>query len=124
MPKVYVVNKGGHDFSSAKRYGEIHFLSEGIRDILAVSSMYRDFAIALRESTDKDYILLTGPNVMCCIACSCFAFLHGVVNVLIYKGGRYKERKVMLNNLLGRGDGTTEEQIESMIEDKEKNKEE
>ena len=115
MPKVYIVNKGGHDYEAAKKYGELIFLTEGPFSAFAVSSMYRAFSMALRESSAQDYLLLTGPTTMCSVACACFGFLHGQLNLLIFKNNRYKERHLMLSNLLGKGDGTTPEQIESMI---------
>ena len=119
MPKIYVVNKGGHDYSDAKRFGELHFLSEGPISKYAVSKIYREFAMILRESTNLDYILLTGLTVMACIACACFSFLHGgKLNLLLFKNGRYVERKLMLAELLSKGldkGVTKEEQIIDLI---------
>ena len=104
MPKVYVINKGGHDYSEANKYGELHFLSEGPISKFAVSKIYRDFAMSLRESTPADYILLTGLTTMACIACACFSFLHdGKLNLLLFKNGKYIERKLLLSELLKKG---------------------
>lgn len=101
MPKVYIINKGGHDYSEANKYGELHFLSEGPISKFAVSKIYRDFAMSLRESTPADYILLTGLTTMACIACACFSFLHeGKLNLLLFKNGKYIERKLLLSELL------------------------
>jgi hypothetical protein len=103
MAKVYVINKGGHDYSDAKRFGELHFLSEGPISKFAVSKIYREFAMQLRESTPNDYILVTGLTTMACIACSCFSFLHrGKLNMLLYKNGRYIERRLLLSDLLSK----------------------
>ncbi len=100
MARVYIVNKGGHDYSDAKRYGELHFLSEGQISKYAANKIYRKFAIQLRESTNKDWILITSLTVMACIACSCFAVLHGRLNLLLFKNGRYVDRKLVLTELL------------------------
>lgn len=100
MPTVYIVNNGGHDYSDANRFGHIKFLSTGPVSKFAISKMYREFAMKLRESTNADYILLTGLTTMACIACSCFAFLHGRINILIFKNGKYVERKLVLGELL------------------------
>jgi len=102
MATVYIVNNGGHDYSDANRFGRIQFLSAGPVSKFAVSKMYREFAMKLRESTDTDYILLTGLTTMACIACSCFAFLHGRINLLIFKNGKYVERKLVLGELLSK----------------------
>jgi len=120
MPKVYVVNKGGHDYSDARRFGELHFLSEGPISKYAVSKIYREFAMMLRESTPLDYILLTGLTTMACIACSCFSFLHtGKLNLLLFKNGKYVERKLVLSELLSKGTDkgvTKQEQIVELID--------
>ncbi len=100
MPTVYIVNNGGHDYSDSTRFGHIQFLSAGPVSKFAISKMYREFAMKLRESTAADYILLTGLTTMACIACSCFAFLHGRINILIFKNGKYVERKLVLSELL------------------------
>lgn len=113
MPNVYIVNKGGHDFSDATRYGRIQFLSEGIANRYAVNKMYRDFSMVLRASSPDDYILITGLTVMSCVACACFSFIHGRLNILLYKNGKYVDRKLMLSDLLGKG-GTIEDQIKDM----------
>ena len=100
MATVYIVNNGGHDYSDANRFGHIQFLSAGPVSKFAISKMYREFAMKLRESTSTDYILLTGLTTMACIACSCFSFLHGRINLLIFKNGKYIERKLVLSELL------------------------
>lgn len=100
MPKVFVVNKSGHDFSDAQRFGTLHYLSNGAVDKYAVNKIYRSFANLLRDSQPEDYILITGLTMMSCIACSCFSYLHGRLNMLIYKDGRYIERKLFLKELL------------------------
>jgi hypothetical protein len=58
----------------------------------------------LGESTPNDYILITGLTTMVCIAFACFAFLHGrAPNMLLYKNGRYIERKLSIVESLSRG---------------------
>ena len=89
--KVFVVNKGGHDFSSASSYGELVYLSEGSLNRYAVTNMYRQFAEILKHSNKSDYILLTGLTTMSAIACSIFGYQHGRLNILIFY--RSYERK-------------------------------
>lgn len=121
MPKVFVVNKSGHDFSAAVEYGELHFLSEGPINKFAVTKIYRQFAEAFRQSSSDDYIMISGLTVMACIACASFAYLHGgKLNLLIFKDNRYIERRLMLSELLTTGKNYTtseEEQIKKMIGD-------
>jgi hypothetical protein len=113
MPTVFIVNKGGHDFSDADRFGRLRYLSEGMDSRYAVNKIYRDFAIKLRQSTPEDYILITGLTTMNIIACSCFGYMHGRLNLLIFKNNRYLERRLVLSELLDRG-GNVEAQIKDM----------
>ena len=106
MPKVFVVNRGGHNHTDAERFGELIFMSEGTINRYAVSQMYRQFVDHLKDSTEDDYILITGLSVMASVACSVFARIHGRLNLLLFKSsqsgeeGRYVERTVMLDELL------------------------
>lgn len=100
MPTVYVVNKGGHDFSPAMEYGKLNFLSEGQYSPFAVDKIYREMARKLRHSNSEDYILCTGLSIMNSIACSCFTHKHGKLNLLLYRNGRYIARTLMLGELL------------------------
>jgi len=97
MAKVYIVNKSAHDFSAADKYGKVIFLSEGSMNRYATNSMVRQFEIAMKESTDVDYIVPCSLNVMNSIACAIFAHKHGKLNLLLFKDGSYIER----NHVLG-----------------------
>lgn len=110
MPTVFIVNKGGHNFEAAEQFGRLAYLSEGIASRYAVSKIYRDFAMRLRGSSPDDYLLLTGLTTMNVIACSCFAYIHGRLNLLLYKNDKYVERKLLLGELLDKG-GSIEKQI-------------
>ena len=106
MSKVFVVNRGGHNHTDAERFGELIFMSEGTINRYAVSQMYRQFVDHMKDSTEDDFILLTGLSVMASVACSVFARIHGRLNLLLFKSsqsgeeGRYVERTVMLDELL------------------------
>ncbi len=113
MATVFVVNKSSHDFSAAEKYGRLRYLSEGIESRYAISKIYRMFAIALRNSNPDDYILVTGLTSMNIVACSCFAYMHGRLNLLLYKNNRYVERRIVIGELLNKG-GDIENQIKDM----------
>jgi hypothetical protein len=100
MRKVYVVNKSGHDFTPAIEYGELVYLSEGSMNRYKVASMYRTFVDVMQDSHPDDYILLTGLSSMSAIACSIFAYKHGKLNLLLFKDGRYIERRLSLGELI------------------------
>ena len=98
--KVYVINRGGHDFSMAKEFGQIVFLSEGKIDMYATATMYRKFVDILRYSEKDDCLLLTGLSTMTAIASAIFSHMHGRVNLLLFRNGKYIERTVVLSELI------------------------
>ena len=107
MATVFVVNKSSHDFTAAEQFGRLRYLSEGIESRYAVSKIYRMFAMSLRHSSPDDYILITGLTTMNVVACSCFSFIHGRLNLLLYKNDKYIERKIILSELLSKGGDIT-----------------
>ncbi len=94
MPKVYITSRSAHDYSDAKNYGEIVFLSEGPMNRFNVNHIERMFYDKLRSSGPDDYLLLTGLGVMNSIACWIFGCLHKRLNLLLYKQGVYIERNM------------------------------
>jgi hypothetical protein len=101
MSRVYITNRSGHDYSDAYRFGtEIVFLSEGRISALAVNKIYRDLAEKLKDSTSKDFIVITSLPLLSAIACSILAYKHGRLNILVFKDGRYIERNIKIAELL------------------------
>jgi len=96
MRKVYIVNKSNHDFSPARNYGELVFLSEGPMNRYSTNNMMRAFTEKMRLSHDDDYIVPCSLNVMNSIACAIFAHKHGKLNLLLFKEGSYIERNHVL----------------------------
>ncbi len=97
--KVFITNKGGHDFSAAEQYGDFVFLSKGSINRYSVGRMYRQFAQGLTYSKENDYILLTSLCVMNIIACVIFALKFNRLNLLLFKNGGYVERTLDFSTL-------------------------
>lgn len=100
-PNVYCVNKSGHDFSEALKFGDIIYLSDYAQPRFNTNNIYRTFKPILEASNQDDYILLTGLTVMNVIACSIFAILHNRLNLLIHQveGNSYKARILDLHDI-------------------------
>lgn len=98
MKKIFVINKSAHDFSDALRFGELVYLSEGSYDPYSVAHMHRVFKKMMEDSSPTDYILPTGLSIMQSVACAIFAAKHGRLNLLMFKDGRYIERKLILED--------------------------
>ena len=97
-PTVYVVNKSYHDFSDARRYGPLVYLSEGKMSRYEPNKMAREFSAKLSESTEEDYLLLSGLSMMNLIAGICFVLKHKRLNLLLFKNGRYLQRNLTFNS--------------------------
>lgn len=97
MTRVYVVNRGGHDYSAAERFGELVYCSDGEMDKWDINQMYRQMSQALEDSVPEDYILLTSLTSLCSVACAVFAARHGRLNLLIFKDGAYVARTLVMD---------------------------
>ena len=97
MPKVYVVNKGFHDFGSAERYGRLIYMTEGYQPKFSVAAALRRFQFCMQDSELEDWILLTGLSVLNCLACSVFALKHNRLNLLLFNGDGYVSRTVIID---------------------------
>lgn len=97
MTRVYVVNRGGHDYSAAERFGELVYCSDGEMDKWDINQMYRQMSQALEDSVPEDYVLLTSLTSLCSVACSVFAARHGRLNLLIFKDGDYVARTIVMD---------------------------
>lgn len=93
--KVYVPNKGPHDYRDAEAFGELVFCTVGSLDKFDTAQMYRELADALHDSIPEDYILLTSLTSLCSIACALFGHKHGRLNLLIHNKDGYVVRTVI-----------------------------
>ena len=109
MPNVYVVSKSSHDFSEAKKFGKLVFLSEGAMNRYHCNNMNRQFMEVLKNSSPEDFILPCGLSVMNSIACATFSVLHERLNLLLFRKGRYVERNIVFNNNEEGGEDEREE---------------
>lgn len=99
QPRVFVPNLSNHDFSDAKRYGELIYVTRGKQRKYNINSMCRIWIASLEDSQPEDYIMLTSLSILCCIGCSVFAKKHGRLNLLLWRGGRYVARELILEDL-------------------------
>jgi len=84
MPKVLIVNKGLHDYTSAKEFGSLVSLTEGTHSRVNVTQMVRSMGATIEASSPEDWLLISGTTVINCVACTLFALRHGRLNLLIH----------------------------------------
>lgn len=97
MPKVFVLNRGSHDYEKASRFGELVYVTDGMLSKLSVGTMYRTLMDAFKNSQPSDYILLSSLTTLCAIATALFAVQHGRLNLLIYHNGDYVMRQILFH---------------------------
>lgn len=92
--RVYVLNKGRHNYKDATRFGEIVFLSKGIMDKNDFGFTARLGEEMVEDSYPDDYIMVTGLCSHLSILTASFAAKHGCLNLLIHdpKRGTYREK--------------------------------
>ena len=100
MPKVFLVNSAGHDYSDAERFGELVVLSSGIIDKFSVTHIHRTFQKYLNKSSPDDFLLQAGPTVMMSIASAILAHKHGQINLLLWKFGSTPRRNGYVHSRL------------------------
>ena len=93
-PKVFIVNRGCHNYSAAEAFGELVFMTDGVINRYAASEIYRYFQQYLADSQADDYLLISGMSTMLCIASSILSAKHQCLNMLIYKNGKYLKRNI------------------------------
>ena len=99
MPKVFILNRGSHDYSQAARFGELTYISDGMLDKLSTGVMFRILQEAFKNSCPEDYILLSSLTTLCSIATAMFSSMHGCVNLLIFHQDNYVVRRVSFSQL-------------------------
>lgn len=82
--KVYIINKAAHDFSAAKKYGKLVYLSQKPISRYATNNIFRLFYPILKKSGPEDYVLITSLNTMNIIACVIMALMHHKIKLLIH----------------------------------------
>lgn len=102
LPTVYIINRATHDFSAAKAFGTLDFLSEGRMNRYETNNIHRLFWTKLRTSAPEDYILITSLNTMNIIASNIMVLLHKRLNLLIHdsKTNSYVERIINYEHLI------------------------
>ena len=96
--KVFIPNKGFHDYTDAKRFGALTFVTKGSQNKFGVSNMARCWDSALKDSSPHDYILVTSLSILSSVGAACFAARHnGRVNFLLWRKDRYIARTMVIN---------------------------
>ena len=95
--KVFIPNKSHHDYSDAKRFGELIYVTSGVQNKYNTTLLARLWEDVLKKSSAEDFILQTSLSVLNSIGVAMFACKYdGRVNILIWQKGKYIERTLIL----------------------------
>lgn len=98
--KVFIINNSSHDFSKASKFGELIYLTEGKVDSYNTNKNYRDMFESLKQAREGDYILVTSLASLNIIAGWIMGSLGLNLNLLIFKDGKYLERRMIFKENL------------------------
>ena len=84
-PKVFIVNHYAHDFSKAAHFGDLVSITEGRVNFLRHHEVIVKATEKIRaESSEEDFLLLSGHNLLCSICVAVWLQVHPHVRLLVY----------------------------------------
>lgn len=97
-PKVFVPNKSFHDFAGATKFGELVFLTTGRLSRFNANDIARVCEEKMQNAAPGDYLLVSGPTSVNCVASALLAYRFGRVNFLVYDSNTdsYFSRSIVL----------------------------
>lgn len=82
--RVFVVNLGYHDFSPAKRFGDLVPCTKGNIDLRQTDRIEAQIQTVLNESDEDDYLLVSGSPILVALAVGYWFRLHRTCNLLFW----------------------------------------
>ena len=98
MKKVYIPNRSHHDFSQAKKYGDLVFITEGSVDRFNLSELFRAVVENMEDAEEGDYLLLSSLTIINILMAAYMTHKFGKINLLLYYNNDYITRTVSLEN--------------------------
>lgn len=92
MRRVYILGDGGHDYTDARRFGELHFISIPVEMKWEISAVYDLLREELMESSEDDLLLISNLASHLAIATAIMVEWYGRVNFLLYRNNTYEEK--------------------------------
>jgi hypothetical protein len=101
MPRVFVTNFAGHDYSKAEKFGELNWVTRGYISFHSLDRVKYRICEEVQKSTSEDWLLLSGIPVICVVAALYWYHLHKKVKLLVHdkkSDGEYRELVVTEKN--------------------------
>jgi hypothetical protein len=106
MPTVYLSNMSNmHKYSEAAQYGAIRPLTAGNYPIFKTVRLLEEIVDGLVESTDEDYLLLSGSSVIAGLCVAVWLQKHRECKLLLFdrkagESGKYVVRVVTRDDIV------------------------
>lgn len=97
MRRVYILGDGGHDYSDATRFGELHFIHLPAESKWDLSAIYDILREELLDSDELDLLLVSNLASHLAVATAIMVEWYGRVNLLLYRNDRYEEKCLVTN---------------------------
>lgn len=97
---VYILGDGGHDYSDAKRFGDIHMIDIPPSVKYNTAQIYDILREELDGAKEDDLIVISHLASVIGIATGFMVEWYGRVNYLFFSQGKYEERTVIYNHNL------------------------
>lgn len=94
---VYILLDGGHDYSPAAEFGELHFCLDKPISREDIPQMYHALSYALKDAISTDFLLVSSLTSMCMIAASILSDRFGQLHLLTFEGGTYRPHHIYLS---------------------------
>lgn len=99
-PTVYVVNHTGNDYSDAKRFGDVVFMSRGPYEQDELDHVLDKIKNYIGDTSVSDYLVLDGGRLLCSHAYYLWLVKHGSIKLLQFNPSFskrcYEERRIDL----------------------------
>lgn len=102
MPKVYITNTAGHDFTQAKKFGEIVWITRGFVSFQSLDRLKYKIIDQIKDSTPDDYLLISGTLLVSIVAAIAWYEMHQKVCILVHSrndGDDYRKFVITKENI-------------------------
>lgn len=84
MPRVFITNVAGHDFSKAEKFGEITWITKGWVPLQSLDRIKFLVTEKLVDVKPEDFLLLSGTQVVCVVAALVWHNKLGYIKMLVH----------------------------------------
>lgn len=96
-PRVYVPNRGGHNYALAEKFGDLVFITTGRINKGQLARFAQEARRVMEDSEQHDYILVSGLTSVCAICAAVQAHKFPTVNLLIFRKDRYYPHEIVVH---------------------------